>query len=194
MGKKFKIFFLLGLLITFQGSQILAEDIKIDNDTFYLSKEMILQAQKNIEKQKEERQSQESIPINLAPEQFKVIKIMEERIWGQTFDTEKPLARIEQLEQVLLFREPQNNPEHIRQRLDDLKLASQRYALKGTSIPSSMRRHYKQEYLQNQDHADYDDVGLIDGLMRAWAPDLYNQFKQVRQAQEASRPGYYYMD
>ena len=194
MGKRFKTFFLLGILITFQGSQIFAEDIKIEDDSFYLSKEMILQAQKSFEKQKEEKKSQESIPINLAPEQYKLIKVMEDRIWGHTFDDEKPLARIEQLEQVLLLKEPENNPDRIKQRLDDLKLASQRYALKGTSIPNNMRRYYKQQYLQNQDRMDYDDVGLLDGLLRAWAPGMYNQFRQVRQAQEASRPGYYYMD
>ncbi len=194
MGKRFKTFFLLGILITFHGSQILAEDIKIEDDSFYLSKEMILQAQKSVERQKEEKKTQESVPINLAPEQYKLIKVMEDRIWGRTFDNEKPLARIEQLEQVLLFREPQNNPDHIKQRLDDLKLASQKYALKGTSIPNSMRRYYKQQYLQDQDRMDYDDVGLLDGLLRAWAPDVYGQFRQIRKAQEASRPGYYYMD
>lgn len=194
MGKTFKTFCVLGILVTLQGNQIFAESIKVENDSFYLSKEMILEAQKNVEKQKESRKAQDSIPINLAPEQYKIIKIMEERIWGKTFDDEKPLARIEQLEQVLLLREPQNNPDHIRQRLEDLKLASQRYALKGTSLPNNISRRYKQQYLQNQDRIDYDDVGLLDGLLRAWAPDLYNQFKQVRQAEEASRPGYYYMD
>lgn len=194
MGKRFKTFLLLSFFITFHGSQILAEDVKIENDSFYLSKEMILQAQKNIEKQKEDKKTHESIPINLAPEQYKMIKVMEDRIWGRTFEDEKPLARIEQLEQALLFKEPQNNPEKIKQRLDELKLASQKYALRGTSIPNSMRRYYKQQYLQDQDRIDYDDVGLLDGLLRAWAPDMYSQFRQIRRAQEASRPGYYYMD
>lgn len=196
MGKLIKAFIILVITIALTNSFCISQEASQDNETFYITKEMILEAQKSIPlRGKKYIMNDEETMINLAPKQFKAIRTMEDRIWHKKFDNEKPLARVEQLELYLLGKEPQNNPNNITQRIEELKLASQRYALAGTSIPPSISRKYKQRYLQNEDRRSYDDnVGLLDGLLRATKPELYKQYKDFQDAAEKARPAYYYME
>ena len=101
---------------------------------------------------------------------------MEKRVYNQTFDDKPTLDRIEQLE-ADLYGDIQKGSAI--GRLNNLKTASMRHAIRGTSIPPSMMKNYKTKYLNNDD-GYHDDVGLIDGFVRLWFPDFYAQVSKYR--------------
>lgn len=130
--------------------------------------------------------------INLAPQQFKTLETMEKRLYGKTYRDENTLYRIEKLESALLNEEPKKSSKNISARINKLKLASQRQALSGTSIPSSMSKHFMQRDIQNEDVSGNDGVGIIDGLLKVWRPDLYDQLEYFRRLKKESRPPRYF--
>ena len=120
--------------------------------------------------------------VNLAPEQFKALETIEKRLYNQTYDDKTTLDRIEQVELDLYGDIQKGSPIT---RLNNLKVESMHQALRGTSIPPSMMKHYQNKYIQNEDYQYHDDVGLIDGFIRLWFPDFYFQLSQYRMYKES---------
>ncbi|MDD3237456.1 MAG: hypothetical protein PHV37_05095 [Candidatus Gastranaerophilales bacterium] len=133
-------------------------------------------------------QEQATEAINLAPEQIKALCTMEKRLWGKAKDSNDFLSRIEILEHTLGINSPKNTAS---QRIEALKLASSRNAISGSSIPVMTSRYFRQRDIQTFALNKSDDVGLIDGLLRAWRPDLYNQLKEYRRQRDEVDPEWY---
>ncbi len=113
--------------------------------------------------------------INLAPEQFKALETIEQRLYNKIHDDKVTLDRIEQVEMDLYGDIQSGSPI---ERLNKLKVKSMHQALRGTSIPPSMMKNYQNKYIQNEEYQYHDDVGLIDGFIRLCFPDLYFQLSQ----------------
>ncbi|MBR6163410.1 hypothetical protein IKQ26_05945 [bacterium] len=120
--------------------------------------------------------------VNIAPNQFKVLETMEKRLYNKTFDDKPTLERIEQLEADLMGDVQKGSAIA---RLNNLKIKSMHHAIRGTSIPPSMMKQYKTQYLNNENEGYYDDVGIIDGCIRLWFPEFYAQLSKYRMYKEA---------
>ena len=122
--------------------------------------------------------------INLSPKQYKSLKVIEKRIYGKSFEEESPIDRIEKLERKI-YNGIQNG--NISVRLDNLRLESTRFVISGTAMTPMMQSTFNTRYVNA--HADvhcYSDVGLIDGLIRLWWPELYAQLLEYRKYKEAN--------
>lgn len=124
--------------------------------------------------------------VNLTPQQFRALDMVEKRIYSNTFSYENTIDRIERLELDIFDEIRQGTPT---QRINSLKLASTNIALRGTAMTPMMESTFNSRYI-NPRGADapayYDDVGIIDGLIRVWWPDLYNQLSEYRRFKEAN--------
>lgn len=122
--------------------------------------------------------------VNLAPQQFRDLNTIEKRVFSNSFDEENTMDRIERLE-LELFNEIQNGTPT--QRLNALKLESSRVALRGTPMTPMMSSTYNSKYINPKGESPYyDDVGIIDGLIRVWWPDFYNKLSEYRKFKEAN--------
>lgn len=124
--------------------------------------------------------------VNLTPQQFKALDMVEKRIYDNKFDYENTIDRIERLELDIFHEIRKGTPT---QRINSLKLASTNIALRGTAMTPMMDSTFNQRYI-NPRGADapayYDDVGIIDGLIRVWWPDLYARLSEYRRFKEAN--------
>lgn len=112
------------------------------------------------------------------------VEIMEKRHFGKINNYDSPKHRIAKLENLLLKRTWEFSP--IKERIERLKLASQRKMLSGTSLPVGIRQFVSPERIANDSTPIYEDnVGIIDGLMRLYAPDAYKNWaikeKRIRE-------------
>ena len=123
--------------------------------------------------------------INLSPEQHKALNRIEKRLYGNTFEFENSLDRIERLE-MDFFDEIQHGS--VAERLNTLKLESTRAALRGTAMTPMMESTFNTRYInpKGPDVKYHEDVGIIDGLLRLWWPDLYKQLNEYRKYKEAN--------
>lgn len=122
--------------------------------------------------------------VNLAPQQFKALDTIEKRVFSNSFDEENTMDRIERLE-LQLFNEIQKGTPT--QRINALKLESSRVALRGTPMTPMMNSTFNTKYINPKgENAYYDDVGIIDGLIRVWWPDFYNRLSEYRKYKEAN--------
>lgn len=123
--------------------------------------------------------------VNLCPEHLRALKMMEKRHYSNSFEFENNLDRIERLELDLFNEIRKGTPT---QRINDLKLASTRQALRGTAMTPMMQSTFNTRYInpRGADVPYYDDVGIIDGLLRVWFPDLYAQLNEYRRFKEAN--------
>ncbi len=122
--------------------------------------------------------------VNLAPQQFKALETIEKRVFSNSFDEENTMDRIERLE-IQLFDEIQKGT--ISQRINALKLESSRVALRGTPMTPMMNSNFNTKYINPKGETPYyDDVGIIDGLIRVWWPDFYNRLSEYRKYKEAN--------
>lgn len=107
----------------------------------------------------------------------KEVKIMEKRHFANTSEFDSPKYRIARLEEHLLGRTWEYSP--VNERIRRLKLASQRRMLSGTSIPVGIRQYASPARIANDSTPEVkDNVGIIDGLMKLYAPDAYNAWSR----------------
>lgn len=109
----------------------------------------------------------------------KEVRIMEKRHFRNIADSnESPRYRIERLEMELMGRIWAYTP--LETRVRRLKLASSRVALSGTSLPPSLAKQYSPKKIHNDSIQlrEREQVGIIDGLLRLYAPKLYEAYSR----------------
>lgn len=123
--------------------------------------------------------------VNLTPSQFKVLDTIEKRIYSNAFSYDNTIDRLERLE-LDLFNEIQKGTPT--QRINALKLESSRVAIRGTAMTPMMDSAFNTRYLnpRGENARYYDDVGIIDGLIRVWWPDFYAKISEYRKYKEAN--------
>lgn len=114
------------------------------------------------------------------------IRVMEKRHFETVNDYDSDKYRVARLESYLLGRTWEFSP--LSERMERLKLASQRKMLSGTSLPVGIRRYVSPDRIANDSTPIYEDennVGIIDGLLKLYAPDTYKSWsarkKRVRE-------------
>ncbi len=122
--------------------------------------------------------------VNLTPQQFRTLDMIEKRIYDNSFGWENTMDRIERLE-LDLFDEIQHGSPA--QRLNTLRIESTKAAIRGTAMTPMMEANFNTKYINAKGDIPYHDgVGIIDGLIRAWWPDLYSQLSEYRKYKEAN--------
>ena len=122
--------------------------------------------------------------VNLTPQQFKALDNIEERIYSNSFPAENTIDRLERLELDLFHAIQKGSPT---QRINTLKIESTRVALRGTAMTPMMQSTFNPRYINPRGETPYyDDVGIIDGLIRAWWPDFYAKLSEYRRFKEAN--------
>ena len=123
--------------------------------------------------------------VNLCPEHLRSLKMMEKRLYSNSFEFENNIDRIERLELDLFNEIKVGTPT---QRIESLKLASTAQALRGTAMTPMMQSTFNTRYInpRGADVPYHEDVGIIDGLIRVWWPDLYAQLNEYRRYKEAN--------
>jgi len=112
--------------------------------------------------------------VTLNKKNTHAVNVMEKRHFEKINDYDLPKYRVAKLENFLLGRTWEFSP--IDDRIRRLKLASQRKMLSGTSLPVGIRKYVSPERIANDSTPIYDNednVGLIDGLLKLYAPDVY---------------------
>ena len=121
--------------------------------------------------------------VNLTLQQFKALEVMEKRLYRMTFDDDNNMDRIERLE-LDYFDEIRKGT--ATQRINALKIASGRAAIRGTAMTPMMMDSFNTRYINQHPDMYYDDVGIIDGLVRLWWPDFYAKITEYRKYKEAN--------
>lgn len=122
--------------------------------------------------------------VNLTPQQFKALDTIEKRIYSNSFGFENTMDRIERLELDLFHQIREGTPT---QRINSLKIESTRVALRGTSMTPMMHDAFNTKYINPRGESSYyEEVGIIDGLIRAWWPDFYAKLSDFRRYKEAN--------
>lgn len=123
--------------------------------------------------------------IGLTPKMLREVKIMENRHFkSRTDNGESESYRLERLEIELMGRSFTGLP--LDERMKTLKIASQKRMLSGTSLPPSVAKYYSPKRINNdliQVVPKNDDVGIIDGLMKVYAPDLFRAYRARKDRQ-----------
>ncbi len=121
--------------------------------------------------------------VNLTIQQFKALEVMEKRLYRMSFDDDNNMDRIERLE-LDYFNEIRKGS--ATQRINALKIASGQAAIRGTAMTPMMMNSFNSRFINQPSEAYYDDVGIIDGLVRLWWPDLYAKISEYRKYKEAN--------
>lgn len=121
--------------------------------------------------------------VNLSEKQFQYLRSMEKRRFGRAYEYENSIDRIERLE-IEYFDEPQKG--NISERLKNLRMESTRDAISGTAMTPMMQDTFNSSYIspRTTDTSHYNEVGLIDGLIRLWWPNLYEDLKEYRKIKD----------
>ena len=117
----------------------------------------------------------------LTPKMLREIKIMENRHFGHNNFEFKEYARLNMLEEELFGINFEGVP--VEKRMKKLKIASQKRMTQGASIPHSVGISAKRIQNDNIKIVDKNDVGIIDGLMKLYAPDAYEVWKRQKEAE-----------
>ena len=112
---------------------------------------------------------------------LKEIKIMEVRHFGKNFYDLKEKIRLNNLEEELFGVNFEGIS--IERRMKNLKIASQKRMTQGASIPHSVGISAKRIQNDNIKIVEKNDVGIIDGLMKLYAPDAYEVWRRQKEAQ-----------
>lgn len=126
-------------------------------------------------------QSAFSVDLILTPRMLKEIKIMEVRHFGKNFYDLKEKIRLNNLEEELFGVNFEGIS--IERRMKNLKIASQKRMTQGASIPHSVGISAKRIQNDNIKIVEKNDVGIIDGLMKLYAPDAYEVWRRQKEAQ-----------
>ncbi len=124
--------------------------------------------------------------VNLTPQQFRALDTIEKRIYNNSFYNENTIDRIERLELDLFHEIRKGTPT---QRINTLRIESTKIALRGTAMTPMMQDTFNTRYINPRGEdapAYYDDVGIIDGLIRVWWPDFYDKISEYRKYKEAN--------
>lgn len=116
------------------------------------------------------------------PKMLREIKTMESRHFNNKATDETDEYRLERLEVELMGRSFEGLP--LSERMDTVKLASSKRMLRGVAIPVNMNRYATPKRLENnriQVVSKNDDVGIIDGLMKVYAPELFESYRESRE-------------
>jgi hypothetical protein len=121
--------------------------------------------------------------VNLSEQQYQYLRSMEKRRFGRAYECENSIDRIERLE-IEYFDEPQKG--NISERLKNLRMESTRDAISGTAMTPMMQSTFNSSYIspRTTDTSHYNEVGLIDGFIRLWWPDLYEDLKEYRKIKD----------
>ena len=117
------------------------------------------------------------LEVVFTPKIEKEVEIMEKRHFKNKATNESDSYRIARLESELMGKTWECTP--LETRMRRLKLASQRVTLAGTSLPNNLSRIYTQKRIRNDsiELREQERVGIIDGLLRVYAPDLYEKVR-----------------
>ena len=142
-----------------------------DSNDFQITKQMIIDA---IPTESE---------VVFTPKIEKEVRIMEKRHFNNELVGGDDSYRIARLERELMGRVWRYTP--LEDRMRRLKLASSRTMLAGTSLPPSLNRHFTPKRIHNDsiELREQDRVGIIDGLLRLYAPDLYQKYASYKDRQ-----------
>ena len=123
--------------------------------------------------------------VNLTPQQFRALDTIEKRIYSNSFSFENTIDRLERLELDLFQSIQKGSPA---QRINALKIASTDAAIRGTAMTPMMDSTFNKKYINPRggDNIYYDDVGIIDGLIRVWWPDFYARISEYRRYKAAN--------
>ena len=113
-------------------------------------------------------------PVNFDSKTEHEIAVKEKRHFENSCEYDSDKYRIAKLEEHLLGRTWEFSP--LSDRMRRLKLASQRKVLAGTSLPVGIRRYMSPARIKNDSTPSTetdDNVGIIDGLLKLYAPDVY---------------------
>lgn len=131
-----------------------------------------------------ENTAEDSRLVNLTPQQFRSLDVIEKRIYNNSFWQDNPVDRVERLE-TDLFGEAQSGS--LPQRISTLRIESTKISLAGTAMTPMMNDVFNTKYINPRGETSYkDDVGLIDGLIRVWWPKLYDEISEYRKYKEAN--------
>jgi len=122
-------------------------------------------------------------PAVMTKRMVKDIEIMEVRHFRKKLPDQSNEHRLNRLEKKLTGRSWESLP--LKDRMRRIRLASQRVALRGTSIPANLRGTFTPNRIENDSiplAPDENDVGIIDGLLRLYSPNVYNAYKIRREA------------
>lgn len=118
----------------------------------------------------------ESADFEFDKKMLKDVEIMESRHFKNKADgIETDQYRLNRLERALFGHINDNLP--IEDRMKKLKIASQKKMLAGTSLPHSIRISPTRIDNDSIQIVNDNDVGIIDGLMKVYAPQVYSRFK-----------------
>lgn len=123
--------------------------------------------------------------VNITTQQLKDLKNVEKRIYDKSFEGENTVDRLERLE-LDLFHGIQRGS--ATQRLNTLKIESMRTVIRGTAMTPMMMDTFNPKYInpRGEGFAYHDDVGIIDGLIKAFWPDFYAKLSEYREFKEAN--------
>ncbi len=124
--------------------------------------------------------------VNLTPQQFRSLDTIEKRIYNHSYYNDNTMDRIERLELDLFDSIQKGSPT---QRLNTLRLESTKVALRGTAMTPMMMDNFNSRYINPRGEDApryYDDVGIIDGLIKVWWPDFYAKLSEYRKYKEAN--------
>lgn len=107
---------------------------------------------------------------------LRTIKVMERRHFQNNHENEDIMYRIEALEEYLFGASFQDYT--LKKRIDRLKIASQQKMLQGVSMPPGTGITRKQMHNNKITIKESDNIGIIDGLMKLYAPDVYEFYKR----------------
>ena len=112
---------------------------------------------------------------------MRAIRIMEARHFQNSRENEDTMYRIEALEDYLFGTI--NADYSIPKRVERLKIASQQKMLQGVSIPVGTGISRKKMKNNKITIKESDNVGIFDGLMKLYAPDVYEFYKRKNERQ-----------
>lgn len=116
----------------------------------------------------------------ITPKMLREIKTMEKRHFRGKVEDEADEYRIKRLEIELLGSSYEELP--TKRRMERLKIASQKRMLTGFSIPRNFDTRFTSKKIENDsiEIVKKDDVGIIDGLLRLYAPEFFEYYRQSR--------------
>ena len=117
--------------------------------------------------------------IKFDEQTLKAIKVMEGRLFCNEVEYESDSYRVERLERELLKKTYENDD--LQTRIKRLQVASQKRTLSGTAVPAGWGKRFSANRINNDLIPDNDDdVGIIDGLLRVYNPDMYKKIRKIQ--------------
>jgi len=118
--------------------------------------------------------------IYLDERALNAIEVMEGRLFRNEIEFESNSYRIIRLERELLGKTYEEDS--LQKRIKRLEVASQKRTLTGAAVPTGWNRKWSLKRMNNELTPDYDDdVGIIDGLLKVFNPEAYEDLRQMQE-------------